>query len=113
MAKLSDRELNAKLMESLNITSSDAKKAFEDLMKEKVEQIRKEVRQEVFEEFAKQAKVDKENIVESVNTVMNKVVADNQKKNEILKKNLINYRRRITYSWLVCCVGTIGIRPSL
>ena len=58
-------------------------------MKEKVEQIRKEVRQEVFEEFAKQAKVDKENIVESVNTVMNKVVADNQKKNEILKKNLI------------------------
>ena len=76
-------------MESLNITSSDAKKAFEDLMKEKVEQIRKEVRQEVFEEFAKQAKVDKENIVESVNTVMNKVVADNQKKNEILKKNLI------------------------
>lgn len=89
MAKLSDRELNAKLMESLNITSVDAKKAFEDLMKEKVDQIRKEVRQEVFEEFAKQAKVDKENIVESVNTVMNKVVADNQKKNEILKKNLI------------------------
>jgi len=89
MAKLSDRELNAKLMESLNISSADAKKAFEDLMKEKVEQIRKEVRQEVFEEFAKQAKVDKENIVESVNTVMNKVVADNQKKNEILKKNLI------------------------
>ena len=89
MAKLSDRELNAKLMESLNITSADAKKAFEDLMKEKVDQIRKEVRQEVFEEFAKQAKVDKENIVESVNTVMNKVVADNQKKNEILKKNLI------------------------
>jgi len=87
--KLTDRELNAKLMESLNITSADAKKAFEDLMKEKVEQIRKEVRQEVFEEFAKQAKVDKENIVESVNTVMNKVVADNQKKNEILKKNLI------------------------
>ena len=89
MAKLSDRELNAKLMESLNITSADAKKAFEDLMKEKVAEIRKEVRQEVFEEFAKQAKVDKENIVESVNTVMNKVVADNQKKNEILKKNLI------------------------
>lgn len=89
MAKLSDRELNAKLMESLNITSSDAKKAFEDLMKEKVEEIRKEVRQEVFEEFAKQAKIDKQNIVESVNTVMNKVVADNQKKNEILKKNLI------------------------
>ena len=49
--KLTDRELNAKLMESLNITTSDAKKAFEDLMKEKVEQIRKEVRQEVFEEF--------------------------------------------------------------
>lgn len=89
MAKLTDRELNAKLMESLNISSADAKKAFEDLMKEKVEQIRKEVRQEVFEEFAKQAKVDKENIVESVNAVMNKVVADNQKKNEILKKNLI------------------------
>ena len=87
--KLSDRELNAKLMESLNITTSDAKRAFEELMKEKVEQIRKEVRQEVFEEFAKQAKVDKENIIESVNTVMNKVVADNQTKNEILKKNLI------------------------
>ena len=87
--KLTDRELNAKLMESLNITSSDAKRAFEELMKEKVEQIRKEVRQEVFEEFAKQAKVDKENIIESVNTVMNKVVADNQTKNEILKKNLI------------------------
>lgn len=89
MAKLTDRELNAKLMESLNITTSEAKKAFEDLMKEKVEQIRKEVRQEVFEEFSKQAKVDKENIVESVNTVMNKVVSDNQKKNEILKKSLI------------------------
>ena len=87
--KLTDRELNAKLMESLNITTSDAKRAFEELMKEKVEQIRKEVRQEVFEEFAKQAKVDKENIIESVNTVMNKVVADNQSKNEILKKNLI------------------------
>ena len=29
----------------------------------------------------------------------------------ILKENLINYQRRITYSWLVCCVGTIGIRP--
>jgi len=87
--KLTDRELNAKLMESLNITTSDAKRAFEELMKEKVEQIRKEVRQEVFEEFAKQAKVDKENIIESVNTVMNKVVADNQTKNEILKKNLI------------------------
>ena len=89
MAKLTDRELNAKLMESLNITTSEAKRAFEQLMKEKVEEIRKEVRQEVFEEFSKQAKIDKENIVESVNTVMNKVVSDNQKKNEILKKNLI------------------------
>ena len=89
MAKLSDRELNAKLMESLNITTAEAKRAFEELMKDKVAEIRKEVRQEVFEEFSKQAKIDKENIVESVNTVMNKVVSDNQKKNEILKKNLI------------------------
>ena len=89
MAKLTDRELNAKLMESLNITTAEAKRAFEQLMKDKVEEIRKEVRQEVFEEFSKQAKIDKENIVESVNTVMNKVVSDNQKKNEILKKNLI------------------------
>ena len=31
----------------------------------------------------------------------------------ILKENLINYQRRITYSWLVCCVGTIGIHPRL
>ena len=49
MAKLSDRELNAKLMESLNITSADAKYAFYELMKEKVAQIRQEVRQVVFE----------------------------------------------------------------
>ena len=89
MTKLTDRELNAKLMESLNITSADAKNAFNDLMKEKVAQIRKEVRQEVFEEFSKQAKQDKENIIESLNQIAIKTISDEKKKNDIHRKNLI------------------------
>lgn len=89
MVKLTDRELNAKLMESLNITSADAKNAFNDLMKEKVAQIRKEVRQEVFEEFSKQAKQDKENIIESLNQIAIKTISDEKKKNDIHRKNLI------------------------
>ena len=89
MAKLSDRELNAKLMESLNITSADAKNAFNELMKEKVAQIRQEVRQEVFEEFAKQAKQDKEQIIESLNKVANQTINEEKKKNDIHRKNLI------------------------
>ena len=89
MARLTDRELNAKLMESLNITSADAKNAFNELMKEKVAQIRNEVRQEVFEEFSKQAKQDRENIVESLNQVAIKTIADEKKKNDIHRKNLI------------------------
>lgn len=89
MAKLTDRELNAKLMESLNITSADAKNAFNELMKEKVAEIRKEVRQEVYEELSKQAKQDKENIVESLNQMAVKTIAEEKKKNDIHRKNLI------------------------
>ena len=70
--KLTDRELNAKLLECLgDNATADVKNAFNSLMKEKVAQIRNEVRQEVYEELSKQAKADKEKIVESVNNVMN------------------------------------------
>lgn len=89
MVKLTDRELNAKLMESLNITSAEAKSAFNDLMKEKVAEIRKEVRQEVFEEFSKQAQEDKKAIIESLNTVANQTIAAEKKKNDVHRKNLI------------------------
>lgn len=92
MTKLTDRELNAKLMESLNITSADAKNAFNDLMKEKVAQIRREVRQEVFEEFAKQSKQDKEQIVESLNQITMKTIAEEKKKNDFHRKDLIKQK---------------------
>ena len=58
-------------------------------LKEKVAQIRKEVRQEVFEEFSKQAKQDKENIIESLNQIAIKTISDEKKKNDIHRKNLI------------------------
>lgn len=89
MVKLTDRELNAKLMESLNITSAEAKSAFSELMRDKVAEIRKEVRQEVFEEFSKQAQEDKKAIIESLNTVANQTIAEEKKKNDIHRKNLI------------------------
>lgn len=89
MAKMTDRELNAKLMETLNITSTDAKRAFEELMNEKVSNIRQEVRQEVYEEFSKQARIDKENIVNSMNQLTTKVINEEMKKIDLHRKNLI------------------------
>ena len=89
MAKLTDRQLNEKLMESLNITSADAKNAFNELMKEKVAEIRKEIRQEVYEELSKQSKQDKEQIIESMNQLTNATIAEEKKKNDIHRKNLI------------------------
>ena len=52
--KLSDRELNQKLMESIGVKDVEARKAFEEMMNEKVQQIRAEVREEVYEELSKQ-----------------------------------------------------------
>ena len=52
--KLTDRELNQKLMESIGAKDPEVRKNFEELMNEKYAQIRAEVRQEVYEELSKQ-----------------------------------------------------------
>ena len=80
--KLSDRELNQKLMENMGVKGAEARKAFEDMMNEKYQQIRAEVRKEVYEELSKQAKEDKNRIVESMNQLTNKVIKDKQVKDE-------------------------------
>ena len=49
MARLTDKELNEKLMESLNITTADAKNAFNALMTEKYKELKNEARKEVYE----------------------------------------------------------------
>lgn len=59
MAKLTDRELNAKLMESLNITTAEAKRAFEQLMKDKVEEIRKKFVKKYLKNFQNKQKLIK------------------------------------------------------
>jgi len=87
--KLSDRELNQKLMESIGVNGVEARKSFEDLMTEKYKQIRAEIRQEVYEELSKQAKADKERIVESMNQLTNKVIKEEMEKINIHRKNLI------------------------
>lgn len=89
LKKLSDRELNQKLMESMGVKDVEARKTFEDLMSEKYKQIRQEVRQEVYEELSKQAKADKERIVESMNTLTNKVIKEEMEKINVHRKNLI------------------------
>ena len=71
LAKLADcsslKELNEKLMESLNITTADAKNAFNALMTEKYKELKNEARKEVYEELSKQAKQDKEKaLIEAV-----------------------------------------------
>jgi hypothetical protein len=89
LKKLTDRELNQKLMESMNITDLEAKKNFEELMNQKVATIRSEVRQEVYEELSKQAQQDKERIIESMNQITNKVIKEEKAKIDIHRKNLI------------------------
>lgn len=89
ITKLSDRELNAKLMESMNLTDVNARKSFEEMMNNKYKQIRQEVRQEVYEELSKQAKVDRENNVEALNQIVNKVIKEEKEKIDIHRKNLI------------------------
>ena len=97
VTKLTDRELNAKLMECLgDNATADVKNAFNSLMKEKVAQIRNEVRQEVFEELSKQAKQDKAKIVESMNDVTNKVINE-EMKIPYVSKELCQYLRE-TYT---------------
>ena len=97
--KLTDRELNAKLMECLgDNATADIKNAFNLLMKEKVAQIRNEVRQEVYEEVSKQAKQDKEKIVESMNQVTNKVLNEEMKKIDLHRKNLIKEKLKLQES---------------
>lgn len=97
--KLTDRELNAKLMECLgDNATADVKNAFTSLMKEKVAQIRQEIRQEVYEELSKQAKSDKEKIVESLNNVTNKVINEEMKKIDIHRKNLIKEKLKLQES---------------
>lgn len=97
--KLTDRELNAKLMECLgDNATADIKNAFNALMKEKVAQIRNEVRQEVYEEVSKQAKADKEKIVESMNQVTNKVLNEEMKKIDLHRKNLIKEKLKLQES---------------
>lgn len=88
--KLTDRELNQKLLECLgDNATADVKNAFNALMREKVAQIRNEVRKEVYEELSKQAKADKEKIVESMNTVVNSTISQKQKEIDLHRKNLI------------------------
>lgn len=87
--KLTDKELNKKLMESMNITDTEARRAFEDLMNAKVKDIRAEVKQEVYEELSKQAKIDKQRIVESLNDITNSVIAEEKKKIDACRKKLI------------------------
>lgn len=87
--KLTDRELNQKLMESMGVKDVEARKAFEEMMNEKYAQIRAEVREEVFEELSKQAKQDKERIVESMNELTNKVIKEEMAKINVHRKNLI------------------------
>ena len=87
--KLSDRELNQKLMESIGVNGVEARKSFEDLMTEKYKQIRAEIRQEVYEELSKQAKEDKNRIVESMNQLTNKVIKEEMEKINLHRKNLI------------------------
>lgn len=87
--KLSDRELNQKLMESIGVKGAEARKAFEDMMNDKYQQIRAEVRKEVYEELSKQAKEDKNRIVESMNQLTNKVIKEEMEKIGIHRKNLI------------------------
>ena len=87
--KLSDRELNQKLMESIGVKDVEARKAFEEMMNEKVAQIRAEVREEVYEELSKQAKTDKERIVESMNELTDKVIKEEMAKINVHRKNLI------------------------
>ena len=97
--KLTDRELNAKLMECLgDNATADIKNAFNSLMKEKVAQIRNEVRQEIYEEVSKQAKADKEKIVESMNQVTNKVLNEEMKKIDLHRKNLIKEKLKLQES---------------
>jgi len=96
VTKLTDRELNAKLMECLgDNATADVKNAFNSLMKEKVAQIRNEVRQEVFEELSKQAKQDKAKIVESMNDVTNKVINEEMKKLDLHRKNAIKEKLKL------------------
>ena len=87
--KLSDRELNQKLMESMGVKDVEARKAFEEMMGDKYRQIRAEVREEVYEELSKQAKADKERIVESMNQLTSKVIKEEMEKINIHRKNLI------------------------
>ena len=87
--KLSDRELNQKLMESIGLKDVEARKSFEDMMNEKYQQIRQEVREEVYEELSKQAKQDKERIVESMNELTDKVIKEEMGKINLHRKNLI------------------------
>lgn len=87
--KLSDRELNQQLMENMGVKNVEARKAFEDMMNEKYQQIRSEVRKEVYEELSKQAKQDKDRIVESMNQLTNKVIKEEMEKINIHRKNLI------------------------
>ena len=87
--KLSDRELSQKLMESIGEKDPEVRKNFEELMNEKVAQIRAEVREEVYEELSKQAKSDKTHIVESMNDLTSKVITEEMAKINIHRKNLI------------------------
>jgi len=87
--KLTDRELNQKLMESIGAKDPEVRRNFEELMNEKYAQIRAEVRQEVYEELSKQAKEDKERIVESMNELTNKVIKEEMEKINLHRKNLI------------------------
>lgn len=87
MARLTDKELNEKLMESLNITTADAKNAFNALMTEKYKELKNEARKEVYEELSKQAKQDKEKIIESMDTLTRQTINEEMKKIDIHRKN--------------------------
>ena len=89
MARLTDKELNEKLMESLNITTADAKNAFNALMTEKYKELKNEARKEVYEELSKQAKQDKEKIIESMDTLTRQTINEEMKKIDIHRKKLI------------------------
>lgn len=86
MARLTDKELNEKLMESLNITTADAKNAFNALMTEKYKELKNEARKEVYEELSKQAKQDKEKIIESMDTLTRQTINEEMKKLIFIEK---------------------------
>ena len=89
--RITQKEMS-ELVKQFGITDAKAKMVFENFMNSKLDECKADARAEAFKEMKKQAEVDKKHLVESLQTITEKTIAEQQKKIDYHKSELLKQK---------------------